>query len=146
MKNNEVAEEPGPIEQNIKNKNKSPSPRYPYVFAFEPSVTEMRHMKRIVRTNEKKSRPRKPGLRSQCLGYVNTTVRRGGGSEETNYTYFHTSFEHNSNKEAIEEFDANNRKMATRLAKKDKMKSVNMEKVVERPQKFSCVGFAKYRR
>ncbi|CAB4393722.1 unnamed protein product [Rhizophagus irregularis] len=85
-------------------------------------------------------------VRSQCLGYVNTTVRRGGGSEETNYTYFHTSFEHNSNKEAIEEFDANNRKMATRLAKKDKMKSVNMEKVVERPQKFSCVGFAKYRR
>ncbi|PKB96772.1 hypothetical protein RhiirA5_404386 [Rhizophagus irregularis] len=84
----------------------------------------MRHMKRIVRTNEKKSRPRKPGL------------RRGGGSEETNYTYFHTSFEHNSNKEAIEEFDANNRKMATRLAKKDKMKSVNMEKVVERPQKI----------
>ncbi|PKK60587.1 hypothetical protein RhiirC2_761649 [Rhizophagus irregularis] len=74
-------------------------------------------------------------VRSQCLGYVNTTVRRGGGSEETNYTYFHTSFEHNSNKEAIEEFDANNRKMATRLAKKDKMKSVNMEKVVERPQK-----------
>ncbi|CAB4393723.1 unnamed protein product [Rhizophagus irregularis] len=39
----------------------NPSPRYPYVFAFEPSVTEMRHMKRIVRTNEKKSRPRKPG-------------------------------------------------------------------------------------
>lgn len=39
-------------------------------------------------------------------------------------------------KEEVEEFDANNKEMAKRLAKEDKIKRVEIEKPVDRPKKI----------
>ncbi|PKC09035.1 hypothetical protein RhiirA5_416178 [Rhizophagus irregularis] len=45
-----------------------------------------------------------------------------------------------STKEEIEEFDANNQKMANRLAKEDITKRVNKEELKERPRKFKVIN------